>query len=119
MEDRNGLFILCSLYLCKLRYQEKENHYLLRIEPVASEVDWVEIVVSCIQFLNINWLTLSYEEQLVFKKLIPCSAFVREPFICISVVAQLTLLAFVCKYLHLTGLFVLTNVRACFEEWFM
>ena len=73
MEDRNGLFILCSLYLCKLRYQEKENHYLPRIEPVASEVDWVEIVVSCIQFLNINWLTLSYKEQLVFKKLIPCS----------------------------------------------
>ena len=54
MEDKNGLFILCSLYLCKLRYQEKENHYLPRIEPVASEVDWVEIVVSCIQFLNIN-----------------------------------------------------------------
>ena len=54
MGDKNGLFILCSLYLCKLRYQEKENHYLLRIEPVASEVDWVEIVVSCIQFLNIN-----------------------------------------------------------------
>ena len=82
MEDRNGLFILCSLYLCKLRYQEKENHYLPRIEPVASEVDWVEIVVSCIQFLNINWLTLSYKEQLVFKKLIPCSSFIREPFIC-------------------------------------
>ena len=82
MEDKNGLFILCSLYLCKLRYQEKENHYLLRIEPVASEVDWVEIVVSCIQFLNINWLTLSYKEQLVFKKLITCSSLIREPFIC-------------------------------------